>query len=353
MTVDPAGTEILGRKINIAELATAAGVSTATVDRILNQRGGVRQPTIDRVILAADQLGFTLPTAMRRQAPAMRLAFVLPVANNKYLRLLADTIRQSVEELEQYNVRCQVIPIASFNPAVLAEHLMQLAETEDGIAFMALEHPLVREAVKTLSGRGIHLLTLISDLSNAPRAAFVGMDNRSAGRTAGLLLGRFVGTSMQAGNKVVMFAGSLSYRGHEEREMGFRHILNEAYPRLEIIGLREGHDDAHSNYKIAAALLEQHPDIIGIYNVGGASEGIARALVEANRQQDVVFVGHGLTAETRALLVQGTLDAVINVTPLTLMRNAVRIFNNLRDGREPTIGVEAAPIGIVLRENLP
>lgn len=353
MAFEPAGDDILARKINIAELAAVAGVSTATVDRVLNLRGGVRQPTIDRVILAADKLGFSLPAELRPRAPAMRITFVLPVGNNTYLQLLADTIRQSAEELEHYNVHCQVLSIASFNPSALAEHLLALGATEDGIAFMALEHPLVREAVRILSGRGIHLLTLISDLSHAPRAAFVGMDNRSAGRTAGLLLGRFVGPAPIIGNKVAMFAGSLSYRGHEEREMGFRHILNEAYPSLEIIGLREGQDDAQSNFRIASTLLQQHPDIVGIYNVGGASEGIAQALVEAGREQNVVFIGHGLTSTTRSLLVQGALDAIINVTPLTLMRNAIRIFGNLREGRDPTIGVETPSIGIVLRENLP
>ena len=41
--------------------------------------------------------------------------------------------------------------------------------------------------------------------------------NRQAGRLAGFLLGRLLGTS--APRKVAMFAGSLSYRGHQEREM--------------------------------------------------------------------------------------------------------------------------------------
>lgn len=218
---------------------------------------------------------------------------------------------------------------------------------------MALEHPLVHEAVRVLSSRGIHLLTMISDLSHAPRAAFVGMDNRSAGRTAGLLPGRFVGPVPEGRNKVVMFAGSLSYRGHEEREMGFRHILNEAYPWLEIIGLREGQDDDASNYRIASTLLGQHPGIVGIYNLGGASEGIAQALTEARRERDIGLIGHGLTLATRSLLVQGALDAMINVTQLTLMRNAVRIFGNLREGGAPMLGIETPPIGIILRENLP
>jgi hypothetical protein len=35
------------------------------------------------------------------------------------------------------------------------------------------------------------------------------------------------------------------------------------------------------------------------------------------------------------------------------MRNAARIFCNLRNGRSPAGGVDPIPIGIFLRENLP
>ncbi|HTC99774.1 MAG TPA: LacI family DNA-binding transcriptional regulator, partial [Bradyrhizobium sp.] len=271
------------RKANISDLARDAGVSTATVDRVLNRRGGVRLPTVHRVLNAADRLGYELPPGLLAgyQPRPMRLAFVLPQGANRYLQMMAETIGQSAEEMEPYNVECHIDLVTSFNPKALADRLLSLAGDYDGVAFMALEHPLVREAVAALHAEGVFVLTLISDLSNSPRAAFVGMDNRSAGRTAGLLLGRFIGTTDASSNKVAMFAGSLSYRGHEEREMGFRHILAENFPELEVIGLREGQDDPASNYVLARALLEQHPDLVGIYNVGGASEGIARALTEA------------------------------------------------------------------------
>jgi LacI family transcriptional regulator len=346
----------LRRKTNISDLAKDAGVSTATVDRVLNRRGGVRLPTIHRVIGAAERLGYQLPPDIlaSRQPEPMRLAFVLPMGANRYLQMLAETIGRAGEEMKPFNVECQVDLVASFNPKALADRLRGLAGHFDGVAFMALEHPLVREAVAELHAADMFVLTLISDLSNSARTAFVGMDNRAAGRTAGLLLGRFIGTpDSDNNNKVAMFAGSLSYRGHEEREMGFRHILAESFPWLEVIGLREGQDDPASNFLQARALLEQHPDLVGIYNVGGASEGIARALAQVRRERHVAFVGHGLTRETRALLVDGNIDAIINVAPETLMRSAVRIFCNLRDNRPASSGVDPIPIGIFLRENLP
>ena len=54
----------------------------------------------------------------------------------------------------------------------------------------------VREAVAELAAQGVPVITLISDLSNSPRVAYIGLDNRAAGRTAATLIGRFVGPKL-------------------------------------------------------------------------------------------------------------------------------------------------------------
>lgn len=341
-------------RARVTDVAREAGVSTATVDRVLNRRAGVRDATIQRVLKAAARLDY-LPdeTLYASMAPRpLQLVFLLPAGTNRYLRMLGDYIGYAEESLAlaPYNVRCRCHFIDSFDPAALADRLLHHGRRADGVAFMALEHPLVREAVNRLAARGVHVITLISDLSSAQRVAYVGMDNRAAGRTAGQLMGRFIGP--RAG-RVAMIAGSLSYRGHEEREMGFLHVMQEMFPALTVTGLREGQDDADNNYRQARALLEQHPDLIGLYNIGGASDGVARALKEAGREQKVVFIGHGLTQDTRSLLIDGTLDAVITQHPQTMVVTCARIFANLRDGRDAMAGVEPIRISIITRENLP
>ena len=81
---------------------------------------------------------------------------------------------------------------------------------------------------------------------------------------------------------------------------------------------------------------------------------MGRAIKESRRDPGaIVFVAHGLTPDTRGLLIDGTLDAVINQNAQTVLLNAVRIFNNLREGRGALAGVEPVKIGIILRENLP
>jgi LacI family transcriptional regulator len=336
----------------LRDVALAAGVSTATADRALHGRSGVRDATMQRVLKAAAELEY-LPEAELYRAlrpPPMELVFLLPAGSNRYLQMLGDYIGYAQESLAPFNVRCRRHLVDSFDPKRVADALLRHGRQAQGLAFMANEHPIVREAVNTLVEHGVHVVTLISDLSNSKRAAYVGMDNRAAGRTAGDLIGRLLGPRQ---GRVAMIAGSLSYRGHEEREMGFLHVMQERFAELTVVGLREGQDDADNNYRQARSLLEAHADLVGLYNIGGASDGVARALKEGGRDQQVVFVGHGLTPDTRGLLVDGTLDAVITQHPQTMVMNCARIFSNLRDGRDVLSGVEPVRISVVMRENLP
>ena len=338
------------------QVALRAEVSLATVDRVLHGRSGVRAATVHRVMQAAADLGYVSHAkAMTALAPKpLRLAFLIPEGSNRFLRMLGDVIGYSQDHWAPFNVRCQAEYIESFNPQALARELLRQGRKCDGIAFMALEHPVVREAVAELAARGVPTVTLISDLSNSQRASYVGLDNRAAGRTAAYLIARFMGPLARGQRaKVAMIAGSLSYRAHEEREAGFLHLFEEQYPDVQVVGLREGQDDAEKNYRQARALFEQHGDLAGIYNIGGGPEGIARAIREARLARAPVFIGHGLTPDTRALLIDGTMDAVITQNPQGAVMNCVRIFANLRDGREPNIGVEQVRSQVIFRENLP
>lgn len=346
------GSDQTGRRARIIDVARLARVSTATVDRVLNKRPGVRAVTVQRVLKAATDLDYIFDADLDAVVAAkpLQLSFLLPAGTNRYLAQLGRLIQNSAVQLAPLNVKCRVDFIKSFNPELLARALMQHARGADGIAFMALEHPAVREAVNMLAERGVSTVTLISDIANSRRAAYVGLDNRSMGRTAGYLIARFIGPRPA---KVAMIAGSLSYRAHEEREMGFLHLFEEMFPSIKVVGLREGQDDDGKNYRQTRMLLSQYPDLAGIYNIGGGAEGVGKALKEARREHDVVFVGHGLTHDTRALLMDGTMDAVINQNPQSSLNACVSIFRNLRAGLDPMHGIEAPRSDVIFRENLP
>lgn len=337
-------------KTTIVSIAREAGVSTATVDRVLNNRAGVRERTRNRVMTVAVRLGYLpeAPANGTKRSALTNLDFVLPGGTNTFLNVLADLI-ESQSEARRSDARINVHRIVGFDPDALAEKLAGLKGKTSGIGVVGLDHPTVREALRDVAASGVPVLTMVSDISAVPRIGYVGIDNRAAGRLAGFLLGRF----MRPGKtQVALFAGSLSYRGHEEREMGFRHILAEEFSHLEIVELREVRDDIERSHREAKALLETYGGLAGIYNIGAGNRGIARALEETGRARDVIFVGHELTEYTRRFLVSGLMAAVIDQNPRVEARDAVdRLLHAARERPQPNL----APIRMqaIFRENIP
>ena len=246
-------------------------------------------------------------------------------------------------------VAVRIDAIEGFNPDKLAAALAGAEGRADGVGIIALDHPTVREAIRRLSEAGVKVVTLASDILHVPRVAYVGIDNRAAGRLAGYLLGRFLGAGER--RKVALFAGSLSYRGHEEREMGFRHIINEEFSNLEIVELREVMDNQETAFSEATQLLQRHRDLAGVYNIGAGNEGIARALRIGPTTKRIVYVAHDLTAHNRACLLDGTIDAVIDQNPRVEAREALNILSH--SVRSLPYDYHPPRLQVIFRENIP
>ncbi|MGU3399443.1 LacI family DNA-binding transcriptional regulator [Brucellaceae bacterium D45D] len=333
----------------VSDIARAAGVSSATVDRVLNKREGVKERTREIVLEAARNIGY-LPGSTPRDtvySDRIKLDFVLPAGTNTFIANLRDQIvRQAALKPEvELTIHC----VEGFNPETLARALNNLKGQAQGIGVIALDHPSVREAMRTLSEFGAHIVTIASDILHVPRLGYIGIDNRAAGRLGGYILGRFLGRPTEA--KIALFAGSLSYRGHEEREMGFRRIIAEEFSHLNIVELKEIEDSREKAYTETIALLERHPDLTGIYNLGAGNQGIGQALMDCGKSESVIFIGHELTENTKRLLLNGTMDAVIDQNPRVEAREALATLISSIKGH--AFDPHPPRIQVIFRENLP
>jgi LacI family transcriptional regulator, galactose operon repressor len=337
----PSSTQ-LKRHAKIVEIARLAGVGTATVDRVLNKRQNVSPATKQRVEQAKAAIETSEPVQTRSRP--WRLKVFLPGEAGPSTEYLAACFQ---EFGAKGNATIECIFTKKMEPAVLARKLQACAgQGIDAIAFQALDDPRVRHAVEELAQLNIHCLTLISGLETPALAGFVGMDNRAAGRTAGYLMGRM---ERQKGAVAVVSGGQI-YRVHEDREMGFRTCLRRDFPHLEVVSTYSGHDDIEGNYTEVSKILESQPDLVGIYNVGGGNEGIARALKEAGRLDAVTFFGHNLTSKTQSYLLDGTMDLILHQNMKRAAGRAVDALIARLENRPYQI--KLIPTEIVTRENM-
>jgi LacI family transcriptional regulator len=338
-------------RATIVEVAQAAGVSIATVDRVLNNREGVKTRTRNLVLDAARRVGYLTDSdrqaEQKKSQDLVKLQFILPIGTNQFIQSLHDHLMSLADGRDGIDVR--VTSLDNINPEQLTAQIRNLPSDVQGLGVVAVDHPGVREAIRSISQRQVKVVTLVSDIHQVPRIAYVGIDNRAAGRLAGYLLRRFMGKNNSG--KVALFTGSFSYRGHEEREMGFRNILSEESPMLQVVQLREIMDDEDRAYEEARGLLAAHPDVSAIYNVGAGTPGIAKALKECGMQHKIVFIGHEATASARELLLDGTLDAVIDQNPRVEAREALNILESAV--RDQPLEVHPPRLQVIFKENIP
>ncbi|WP_120497387.1 LacI family DNA-binding transcriptional regulator [Kiloniella sp. EL199] len=332
----------INRAAKISEIARVAGVSTATVDRVLNNRKHVGSATKQRVLQAKLAIE-TEGDEVVRSRP-WRLKVLLPDSAGPSTEYLASCFQ---DVGAQGNATIECIFTKKMEPKILARKLLAcIGQGIDAVAFQPLDDPHVRDAVHELASYKIPTLALLSGLTNAPLVGFVGIDNRAAGRTAAFFMGRM----LKAAGKIAIISGGQLYHSHEDREIGFRTVLRRDFPEIDVIGAYSGHDDIDGNYQELINVIKKTPKLTGVYNVGGGNEGIIRALKEVGVADEIMLVGHNLTPKTHRYLLEGSMDIVIHQNMRTAAFSTVNNLIAYLKGK--TIQPNFLPVEIVTRENL-
>jgi len=335
----------------ITDLAAAAGVSLATIDRVLNARAGVRQTTVDRVNEAIERIGyfrdpFAANLARRRDFGVQ--AFV-PQGEGQFVTELRRAVGNTARALAPDRVALDLVTFPGEDPHGLAQRLDAVpADAVDGIVIMAPETPQVRDAVRRLKARGVPTVAIISDLPNSARDYFIGINNIAAGRTAGSLMGKFAGGRP---GKIAVMTGSLQARDSLDRRLGFDLAMAQGFPDLEVLPTIEGHDDPASFALALRRVLDGHPDLRGIYSMGGGNRVLLDLLAQSGRR-GMHVIAHELTRTTEAGLRADLLDAVITQDLGHILRSAVRKLRAMRDNRPIVEEQERIRIEILVKDNL-
>ncbi len=339
------------KRATVHDVARQAGVSLATVDRVLNNRPGVRQGTIDKVESAIAQIGFRrdLSASLLARSRAIHVHFVMPMGSNQFMKGLAGAIEIHAVEAAAERMQISTHFVRAFDSAALAAALEALSpENCDCAMVVAPDDGGARAAVNAAAGRGIAIMTLVSDLPGTARRQFIGIDNRAAGRTAAGLMGRFCGGTCKIG----LIAGSLDLADHRDRYEGFREIAKAEFPHLQLIGPEEGFDEAGMTEAAVSRLVAAHGDLAGLYSMGAGNAGLIAALEASGRAGDLRVIAHELTQSTRTALKSGVMDVVIDQNPDGEIRAAIAAARQIALGGDAGFSGAPIEIGIFLRDNL-
>jgi LacI family transcriptional regulator len=340
-------------QVTITQIAETAGVSTATVDRVLNNRPGVNPATVRKVREAMANLGGAAPIRGRpRSTSNYRFAFVLPAARLGFFDLVDRVVAQAAGDFRHQHITEVTHRLPAGDPNLFAAELSKLSDL-DGLALLAPDVPPVKLAINELVRAGVHVVTLFSDVPGSLRETAIGADNRAAGRTAGLLLGRSLPRDRPA--LCALMSPATRFATELDRRIGFQQVLEERFPNARAWRLFELPESEDEAYEYARTVLS--PDatggrLDGLYNVGPCSFGIARALTEHGYDHDLMFVAHDLLEVHRSMLLSGTLSYVLHQDVQYAVTAASRVLRALCDGVRGALAINNPRVEIITAENL-
>ncbi|MGU3499776.1 LacI family DNA-binding transcriptional regulator [Mycobacterium sp. C31M] len=330
-------------RYKVREIAQQSGLSEATVDRVLNDRPGVRENTRAEVMQAIADLD--------KQRAQLRL-------NGR--RYLIDVVMQTPQRFSDAFRAAVEAELPAFAPAALRArfHLWetgsaaQTVETlakirgSHGVILKAQDEPAVAEAVDRLAASGVPVVTYTTDIANSDRCAYVGIDNHGAGVTAAYLVDQWLGDA--AGDVLITLSRTV-FRGEGEREVGFRSGLRKSGREVVEVSDSDGIDATNEGLVLDA--LRRHPGIEAVYSPGGGNSATVAAFEKLGRACRV-FVAHDLDVDNRRLLRDGKLSVVLHNDLRADARLALRVI--LAQHRAlPEEPVRATPIQVITPYNLP
>lgn len=317
-------------KPTLKQLMEMTQLSRATIDRALNNRPGVHPRTRNAV-----------DAALRQLDEGASARSVAPVVQRDYaFRLLAQAGDAFTEELTRCaagldaefaasGVRLDVVNCVGVSDQDVAAQVSEAAGETDGIAIICTNTAATTAALRKCMAAGKSVVTLITDVDADARHTYVGVNNRAAGQSAAFLIGRHL--QAHASPDVAVVVATFSYTCHEDREIGFRSLIRQRFPNVNLIEVIKGADSGAATYEATRRFLAEHGKLDGIYNVAGGNEGLAAALREYNLAGQTVYVTHEVNRVTEPLLRADAIDYLLTQDLRLMLRTAVE---NLRAARE-------------------
>lgn len=319
-------------RATIRDVAMQSKLSVSTVNRALHEPQKVREETLRMVLEAAANVGFygvgTIKEKLRSKRPKVRVGILLLQHKRVLYRTFGQTLKTAAAAVRDHEVVIQIEHIDELSPQNVADSLNRLAGTAEFLGVVAAEHPVVSAAIEALTARNVKVFALISQLTARCNVGYIGLDAWKVGRTSGWAFDNLC----RSPGKIGILVGNHRYRCQETNESGFRSYFREHQRGFELLEARATFETASIAREVTEELLQQHPDLAGLYISGGGLSGVVAALRESGKAREIVTVGYDLTETTRAALIDGTINFLISHPMRALAEETIAAMIRCFDG---------------------
>lgn len=337
------------KKLTLQMLAEMAGVGVATIDRVLNDRGGVSPETVRKVLRVARQAGLKRMLPDEHQHPWQIEVFLSSNPSSFFSRLNND-LGVVANSLGYQRLTLHRTFIAESQPEVLARRIIESSEKRDGLIVFGQDYPVIHQALAHCYHKGLPVITFVTDIPESKRLCHVGINQYQAGRTAGLLMSQTIGNE----GEVIMVSGRIDYRAHQQRIQGFKEAMAIRSPKITLREVLAGQDQREMIRTLLNTALSLSGDVVGVYNSGVGNSQIKEILQRHGLLGRCRFITHELYSVTKSLLSEDSALFTLDQNSHQHARLSIDLMlQHLDTGYSPDIYAEGkVELKIVTAENL-
>lgn len=320
------------KTVRIKDIAERAGVSIGTVDRVLHNRGEVKDDTKNRILAIANKLNYKPNVAARAlKSPTIhKIAVLLPLSDddNMFWSKHPIGIEQGKESIYPFACKLEFFYYQMHNAAHFNKKADALLKWQPGGVIMA---PILKNESVVLCGKlddlQIPYAFIDTNIENTGNLTFIGEDAYQAGRVAASLID--MGVPAHKDILIVNIAKNLENIQHlNHRNQGFLSYFMDAGINT---GLKISVEIPSTEPKQVKERLDKvfnsNPNIGAVF-VSSSRTYVVADYLEKNERQKLFLVGYELFGKNSYFLQQRVINFLIGQRPV---EQAERTFKNLFD----------------------
>lgn len=291
----------------IKEIAAQAGLGSATVDRVLNDRANVSPQTHARVQKALKELK-SQETLLSANGRRLFFDFIIE-APKRFSNEIKKVVEKATPEIGNAVCRSRFTTSEFMSDDDLVAVLKRIKiRGSHGVCIKTRNTPRIRDAVNAISKTGIPVITLVTDLNGTDRIAYVGMDNIGAGETAAYLIEQTLGNQHKT---IITTQSNEHFLGEASRERAFEAKIKSNTPKINIIKIKGGGGVERPTKNLVYDAIQNIDYVDGVYSMGGGNKSILSALDDLNLNPKI-FIAHDLDKDNQELLIEKKITFILN-----------------------------------------
>ena len=346
---------MMKKTTTLKSIAEQVGVSIATVDRAIHNRGEINTETKQKILSKANELGYK-PNRIARtlvMKKTNKIGVILPLEPKFFWSEVENGIKYVGESISDFGIKMSYYRIS--DNVVTQKYTIEKLIEEDisALIIKPLYDKSIIEILNECVKKGIKVVMINDNINEVNSLFYVGPNDDEAGKTAGHLMSMF----LKGKGKIVVIRNTVnpSY-SLEKRYEAFYQQVKGMSSELEIIDESNHITETiggYDAYLAAKHYIENISDIAGIYNDSGSIYEVGLAIKDEKPSEKIVIVGHEVSPEVNELLIQGYIDAVISQDPFSQGYNAIKNLSDfLIEGKEVESKQLLTHTDVILKTNI-